>query len=58
MLHRQSKDAMLGIDFSSYFSLINKAGKRVNLFMKSDYVDDITTRVKCLLIISRIQGEY
>ncbi len=58
MLHRQCMDALVGIDFSAYFSLVNRAGRRTNLFMKSDYIDDFTTSVKSLLIISRIQSEH
>jgi len=56
MLHRQALDAMMGIDFSSYFSMIRPDGKRVNLFMKTDCIDDETSSVQCLVIISRRQA--
>ena len=57
MLNRQCMDALLGIDFSSYFSMFGGDGKRHNLFMKTDYVNDDTSDVRCMIIISRKQSE-
>ena len=56
MLHKQCMDAIVGIDFSSYFTLINPEGKRINLFMRTEYIDDPTSYVKCLVIISKRQS--
>jgi hypothetical protein len=52
MLRRQSRDVLEGIDFSSNFAMMNPWGERVGLFMKTDYVDDVSSDVRCLIIIS------
>lgn len=56
-LERQSRDAAEGIDFSCYFSVYNTRGRRVNLYMKTEYVDDIGSDVKSLIVITGRQGE-
>ena len=52
-----SRDAAKGIDFSTFFHLINARGEQVSLFMKSDYVDDIMSDIQCVIVISERQRE-
>ena len=52
-----SRDAAKGIDFSTFFHLINARGEQVSLFMRSDYVDDIMSDIQCVIVISGKQRE-
>ena len=52
MLFSEVRNVLLGIDFSTHFSMYNAEGKRVNLFMQADYVDDEASDVRILIIIS------
>ena len=52
MLLSEVRNVLLGIDFSTHFSMYNAEGKRVNLFMQADYVDDEASDVRILIIIS------
>ena len=58
MLRQQCQEAFYGIDFSSFFTLINKEGRRVNLHIQSDYIEDEASDVRCVVTISnRTRGE-
>ena len=50
---RHGREAMIGINFSSYFTMINAQGKRIKLFLKSDYVEDETSDICCVMVVSR-----
>jgi hypothetical protein len=57
LLSHYTQDALIGIDFSTYFTVFNRQGKRLNLYIKSEYVNDPTSDVRSLYIISRRQGD-
>ena len=50
---RHGREAMIRINFSSYFTMINAQGKRIKLFLKSDYVEDETSDICCVMVVSR-----
>jgi hypothetical protein len=57
LLSDYTQDALIGIDFSTYFTVFNRQGKRLTLYIKSEYVNDPGSDVRSLYIISRRQGE-
>ena len=56
-LRRQTMEAAMGMDFASYFSMINARGTRMNLLIRADYIEDDSSDVKCLVIITARQGD-
>ena len=57
MLRQRFSDIPLGIDFSCYFSIINTEGRRVTLFIKTEYIEDESSDILCILIISHRNEE-
>ena len=54
-LLKKCMQAPLGVSFSSRFEMLNNNGEAVNLYIRSDYVAEETSEVKCILVIARPQ---
>ncbi|MBQ9063929.1 MAG: EAL domain-containing protein [Blautia sp.] len=53
MLISQCMESLNGIDFSTFITMEVREGRKLNFFIRSEYIEDETSDVRCIIIVSR-----